>query len=301
MIQDFNQAKLNKALFDAASVGQVAWAFRVLDKGADPHARNADGWTPLHMAAWIGSEPLCKGLVARGADMHDTCAKGWTPLLVASGSKSPTLVAWLIESGAQVHARGPEGRMPIHCAADRGRVENIDVLMHHGADVNAQDVYGSTPLHLLARKSIEEQLHFRSTDTAIRLLEHGADLKARDTQWRTPWELALKGEFHDVAAVLWINNPKVATNTSFRAAGMDARQQTEFLYGQKMAYSAHWMKAKVTNRIRKMLKASKNQLSGKDYSAAELLAMLRSMRAKIAIEDAAKESENVQRLCKQAP
>jgi RNA polymerase sigma factor (sigma-70 family) len=58
----------------AASLGDVAMATLLLDRGADPNARAEGGETPIHYAAKFGDEPLTRLLLDRGADPRLTDA-----------------------------------------------------------------------------------------------------------------------------------------------------------------------------------------------------------------------------------
>jgi len=49
-------------------------------KGADVNAKNADGGTPLHRAAWKGHKEVAELLITNGADVNAKNADGHTPL-----------------------------------------------------------------------------------------------------------------------------------------------------------------------------------------------------------------------------
>ena len=67
---------------------------RLLEAGADIHARNENGWMPLHLAV-SQSETLSvvSVLLEAGADVHARNENGWTPLHHAGGhSETPAVV-----------------------------------------------------------------------------------------------------------------------------------------------------------------------------------------------------------------
>lgn len=52
----------------------------LLAKGADIHAKNSDGDTPLHHAALWGRNGVVELLITQGADIHAKNNEGKTPL-----------------------------------------------------------------------------------------------------------------------------------------------------------------------------------------------------------------------------
>ena len=97
--------------------------------GADPLAGNADGATPIMVAAGVdiwnpgedggtgpGSEPeaydAVKMLIDLGADIHAASAYGETPLHGAAYRGANTIVQLLVDSGAKLDARNTEGWTP---------------------------------------------------------------------------------------------------------------------------------------------------------------------------------------------
>lgn len=71
---------------------------QLIRAGADVHARNNLGWTPLHVAAKAGSSATIASLLAAGADASARDPLGHTPLELASGEESKA--ALLFAGGA---------------------------------------------------------------------------------------------------------------------------------------------------------------------------------------------------------
>ena len=65
----------------------------LLDAGADPDARQASGWTPLHSAAHNGDLELVELLLARGADPAAANDDGTTVLSMAEEGGNADVVA----------------------------------------------------------------------------------------------------------------------------------------------------------------------------------------------------------------
>jgi len=79
----------------AASVGDVETMRLLLDRGADPNARQQLGFTPLHAAAGNGDLEMGKLLVARGADRHARTDDGKDAAAIAAERGRGEFVAWI--------------------------------------------------------------------------------------------------------------------------------------------------------------------------------------------------------------
>lgn len=158
-------------LLVAASLGSADMVRLLLELGAAAQARDFKGSTALHVAA---SGDVVRVLLAAGLD-PDTLdgaavaqSMGRTPLATA---RSADVALALIAGGADIEKRNWFERTPIMEAEG----EVVPVLIDAGADVSARDRWGATPLH------------FASTRIAIEaLIAAGADPDARDDQGLTP-------------------------------------------------------------------------------------------------------------------
>ncbi|VXC10750.1 conserved membrane hypothetical protein [Luteimonas sp. 9C] len=162
----------------AAALGLPDLAARLLTAGADIHATDAQGLTPLHCAALYGftsrDRPrllaLFDTLLLAGAEVDAPAAGGVTPLLLLLGARA--------EPGTP-------------CDEDVA-LAAMEHLLDEGVSLDAQDQRGFGPLHL---SGLHGQLRL-----ARRLLRAGADPDLRDTLNRTPREIAIMRGFIDVAA-----------------------------------------------------------------------------------------------------
>ena len=207
-----------------------AWN-RLLREGADVTTRDADGNTPLHLAALHGHTDCVRALLDRGADANATnnaaatpliygitdietvrallahhanpnakTTLGMTPLLSAvSRGQSYDVAKLLIEAGADVHVtrEGPFDGGALYRAIQACDQQTIDLLFSKGVSIEATGKSFS-PLHMAAMMG--------DLNTVKRLVEAGADVNYSDKDYyfspghALNW--AMWSEKHDVAAYL---------------------------------------------------------------------------------------------------
>ena len=95
---------------------------------------NAQGETPLMIAAIRGSLAAARALVKRGASVN---RKGWTPLHYACSGPDNGVAAFLIEQGAELNARSENGTTPLMMAARYGNSDLVPLLIKAGAEPRA--------------------------------------------------------------------------------------------------------------------------------------------------------------------
>jgi ankyrin repeat protein len=114
------------ALVDAgADIGTLeAAALGDLSRLQQPDlaARGADGFTPLHLAAFFGGADAVKALLAAGADpaADNDNAFGVYPINSAASSGDVEAVRALIDAGADPSARQRSGHTPLDAARRQG-------------------------------------------------------------------------------------------------------------------------------------------------------------------------------------
>ncbi len=85
-------------LHEAAFQGCVDEVRRLLEAGADPHARSFTGETPLHLAALAGRADVVRLLLDKGADPRADSSRG-TPLHRAAEGGAAEVVELLLNAG----------------------------------------------------------------------------------------------------------------------------------------------------------------------------------------------------------
>lgn len=131
-------------------------------------AVDADGWTPLHLAAHYGHTAVVETLLANNADVHARSENYMRnqPLHAAAAGRRLETARLLLRAGADANATQAGGFVPLHSAAQSGDCELVELLVAHGADVAARSDDGRTAL------SIAEQ--GGKADVAALLRSHGA-------------------------------------------------------------------------------------------------------------------------------
>ncbi len=148
---------------DFASLNNI---FQTIPMNVD--SEDADGRTPLHIAALYGRTEIAALLITQGADLNRQIHSQMqgTPLICAVANNHADLARLLLEKGAAVSVAGGSGITPLHIAVAQGNLAMIALLLHYHPDLNAQAQGGLTPMdfaqkthQLAALKMLEQYLH----------------------------------------------------------------------------------------------------------------------------------------------
>ncbi len=121
---------VREPLQEAARRGDADYVAMLLQLGADPNGKGADGATALQAAALKGHGAVVELLLRKGARVSE----GW-PLHDAAVGGSAAAVRAIVRGGVPVNAVNPgTGDTALHAAAAWGRVETARALLELGAD-----------------------------------------------------------------------------------------------------------------------------------------------------------------------
>lgn len=137
--------------------------------------RDADGMTPLNLAAFNGNYDIVKELLGRNADIHIGDIDNSKPIHLAAISGNVRIAEALLASGAGVNEQDNHGATPLSFAAGRRHIDMVRYLLERGADVGTRNTRGMTPLFYAGTPEI-----------AALMLDNGADVNARSNDGTTP-------------------------------------------------------------------------------------------------------------------
>jgi len=158
-------SKLDGPMLKAASEGDVEKVKALLEKGADPDARNQTNKT--------------------------------TVLMIASKKGYLDVANVLLDAGADVNARNTLGRTPLHMSARNGKNDVVKRLLEvEGINVNAKDaIHKNTPLHTAVSR-------YQIKTVGILVKDERIDLHAQNEDGNTPLQMAEDRGFDKIAKIL---------------------------------------------------------------------------------------------------
>lgn len=145
-------------LFEAAALGRADILAELLDSGDEVDSWSADGFSPLHLAAFFGRVATVRLLLERRSPVDRPSRNGLkvTPLHSAAAGHHAGIGALLLAAGADPNAKQQGGFVPLHAAAQNGDAALVRALLDHGADRKAVDDDGRTPAALAELKGFDE-------------------------------------------------------------------------------------------------------------------------------------------------
>lgn len=136
------QVKLDNDLTECAFDGEVDELKKLLDKGADPHAKDGRGHAALSEAAVQGHLDAVR-----------------------------FLLDWRAPIGPDPNAHGSDGRGSLHRAAFQGHHKVVQILLERGADPRLKDRHGERPFDMASNDESRHALETWDTVATDRIRE----------------------------------------------------------------------------------------------------------------------------------
>nr|XP_054775129.1 serine/threonine-protein phosphatase 6 regulatory ankyrin repeat subunit C-like [Lytechinus pictus] len=110
---------------------------------------DTEDYSPLLKAVKNGHLDEVQSLVSRGANVNQGNAEGWTPLMIAAKTGIVDILKFLRDQGAK-NTVSVKGLTALHFAANLGNIHVINYLISQDAEVNKGDNSCVTALHIAA-------------------------------------------------------------------------------------------------------------------------------------------------------
>jgi death-associated protein kinase len=177
----------------AARHGHLPIIEFLLQRKADPNARNKIGRTPSHDAAANGHANILDLLFRSGSDMNAQDMNGHTALHISCKEHHVSTAILAVRVGCQTDIIDQQCQTALHIACHEGLLPVVQVMCAFGCNTNVQDQNGLTPLHWASKNGDSEMVRY--------LLLSGADCDIMSKDQVRCEDMA-RGESHNSVADL---------------------------------------------------------------------------------------------------
>lgn len=189
-----------RGIHAAAARGDVVGIALSLATGADPNARDEDGRTPLHVAAFLKQHGAAYALIKNRADPNALERQRYDIVTIAAVADDLDMLQIALNGGASAkNLTSPYRGTALIAAAHLGHAEVVRELIKAGASVDHVNDLGWTALIEAVILGDGGKKH---QETVKALIEGGAKLDIPDRSGATPLSLAKNRKFKEIAAIL---------------------------------------------------------------------------------------------------
>ncbi|KAH8283571.1 hypothetical protein KR018_006808 [Drosophila ironensis] len=136
------QSSIERMILWAVNENRISEVREILRLDADTvNARDNDGYTPLHRAAYNNFQDLVKLLLQYHADPNARTNLGWTPLHSACKWNNADCAHLLLQFGADPNAESEGQQTPLHITATVSNCRNTAsvLLLHRYTDARKEN------------------------------------------------------------------------------------------------------------------------------------------------------------------
>ena len=182
------RSRKGSLLHIAIEEGYLDIALALLAAGADVHAKDSNGWTPLGLACFMEFEQVVQALIDRGSRVNEGGGLNRTPLMLADDWSNKAISMCLLRAGASCEGL-LEGQVNglFHHACIEGDLLAARTLLKNGCSVRRLNRKGILYLvHNLLKQEVEELLRHACREGSMfvvrTLVENGCSVSILSTE-----------------------------------------------------------------------------------------------------------------------
>jgi ankyrin repeat protein len=166
--------------------GQREMINLLLEKGADPLAKNDKGETTLMRVALFGDTAVARILLNRGIAINVKNTDAETALAMATKTVNKEMVYWLLDNGADANILDSYKATPLAYAVVVNNIDMVNALLQRTKEMNTPDIDGMTFLMWATYNEHDNPAIIQA------LLDRGALVNLKDKNGATALSWALK-------------------------------------------------------------------------------------------------------------
>ncbi len=187
-------------LHKAVAAGDLAETAKLIATRPDLEARDGNGRTPLHVAAFVSNQPIAQALVKAGANPKALDNQRYDIITIAAVKDDPAFMRLAIALGGDPRAMtSPYDGTALIAAAHLGHDEVVRVLIAAKAPLDHVNNLGWTAL---IESIVLGDGGRRHVDTLKVLIAAGASYTLTDRNGQTPLALARARRYSEMVSVL---------------------------------------------------------------------------------------------------
>jgi len=150
--------------------------------------------TPLHIASKYGNHTIAQLLINNQANINFKNLNGWTPLHIACQNEQTEVVRDLLENGAKVNLTTQDSKTALHIACENDNKNIIQLLLDHKANIDLTTFDGWTALHFA--------VYYNNPTIVQYLLENHPVLTKKNKDGLSVLDIAYKMKNEDIIKLL---------------------------------------------------------------------------------------------------